>query len=153
MRQIHLVIENDYTGASQLVWVASERWTHSTTTIYNIGYHLIWCPKYRRRVLVPPISDRLKELLNEKATEIGVSIDTMEVMPDHVHLFVKSKPTASPHWIVQQLKGYTSRTLRQEFSTLRTRIPSLWTRSYYVESCGHISDAVVKKYIEDQKRI
>ena len=133
--------------------MASERWTHSTTTIYHIGYHLIWCPKYRRRVLIPPVSDRLKELLNEKATEIGVSIDTMEVMPDHVHLFVKSKPTASPHWIVQQFKGYTSRTLRQEFSTLRTRIPSLWTRSYYVESCGHISDAVVKKYIEDQKRI
>jgi putative transposase len=94
----------------------------------------------------------LEILLKEKADEIGVIIETMEIMPDHLHLFVKAKPTASPHWIVQQLKGYTSRTLRQEFEPLRTRLPSLWTRSYYVESCGHISEDVVKKYIEDQKR-
>ncbi|GAA5263212.1 IS200/IS605 family transposase [Methanocalculus sp. MC3] len=132
--------------------MAKERWTHSDTTVYNIGYHIIWCPKYRRKVLESPVSDRLEVLLREKADEIGVVIETMEIMPDHLHLFVKTKPTASPHWIVQQFKGYTSRTLRQEFEILRTRLPSLWTRSYYVESCGHISEDVVKKYIEDQKR-
>ncbi|WP_346865235.1 IS200/IS605 family transposase, partial [Methanocalculus sp. MSAO_Arc2] len=129
-----------------------ERWTHSDTTVYNIGYHLIWCPKYRRKVLTSPVSERLSILLLEKADEIGVAIETMEIMPDHIHLFVKTKPTASPHWVVQQLKSYTSRILRQEFAPLRTRLPSLWTRSYYVESCGHISEDVVKKYIEDQKR-
>jgi putative transposase len=132
--------------------MAKERWTHSDTTVYNIGYHIIWCPKYRRRVLESPVSDRLEFLLREKANEIGVVIETIEIMPDHLHLFVKTKPTASPHWIVQQLKGYTSRILRQEFEILRTRLPSLWTRSYYVESCGQISEDVVKKYIEDQKR-
>lgn len=132
--------------------MAKERWTHSDTTVYNIGYHIIWCPKYRRRVLESPVSDRLEFLLREKANEIGVVIETIEIMPDHLHLFVKTKPTASPHWIVQQLKRYTSRTLRQEFEILRTRLPSLWTRSYYVESCGHLSEDVVKKYIEDQKR-
>ncbi len=132
--------------------MAKERWTHSDTTVYNIGYHLIWCPKYRRKVLTSPVSERLSILLLEKADEIGVAIETMEIMPDHIHLFVKTKPTASPHWVVQQLKGYTSRILRQEFAPLRTRLPSLWTRSYYVESCGHISEDVVKKYIEDQKR-
>jgi putative transposase len=132
--------------------MASERWTHSNTTVHNIGYHLIWCPKYRRKVLIPPISNRLKELLLKKSKEIHVSIDVMEVMPDHLHLFVKCSPTASPHWVVQQLKGYTSRLLRQEFVTLRTRLPTLWTRSYYCESCGHISEDVVKKYIEDQLR-
>ena len=76
----------------------------------------------------------------------------MEIMNDHVHLFLKAKPTASPHWIVQQLKGYTSRILRKEFSSIKTRLPSLWTRSYYIESVGHISEKTIKKYIEDQKK-
>ncbi|EHQ34725.1 IS200/IS605 family transposase [Methanoplanus limicola] len=129
-----------------------ERWTHANTCVYNIGYHIIWCPKYRRNVLQPDVAVRLKELLHEKASDIDVIIEVMEIMPDHLHLFVKTKPTASPHWVIQQFKGYTSRILRQEFSTLRTRLPTLWTRSYYCESCGHISDEIVKKYIEDQKR-
>jgi putative transposase len=132
--------------------MSKERWTHANTCVYNIGYHLIWCPKYRRKVLQAHIADRLKELLNKKAEELDIKIAICEVMPDHVHVFVKCRPTASPHWIVQQLKGYTSRIMRQEFESLRTRLPTLWTRSYYCESCGHISEDVVKKYIEDQKR-
>lgn len=131
----------------------TERWTHSNTTIYNIGYHIIWCPKYRRKVLVSPVSDRLKELLLKKAQEIDIKIEIMEIMPDHIHLFIKSRPTASPHWIVQQLKGNSSRILRKEFHSLKTRLPTLWTRSYYCESCGHISEDVVKKYIEEQKKV
>ncbi len=75
----------------------------------------------------------------------------MEVMPDHVHIFVKTDPTNSPHYIVQQLKGYTSRLLRQEFPSLKTRIPTLWTRSYFCESVGHISEKTVKQYIANQK--
>jgi len=129
-----------------------ERWTVSNTCVYNVGYHIIWCPKYRRKVLQGDIADRLRILLNKKANEIGVIIEVMEIMPDHIHLFIKTKPTASPHWVVQQFKGFTSRIMREEFETLRTRLPSLWTRSYYVESCGHISEDVVKKYIEEQKR-
>ena len=132
--------------------MAYERWTHGNTVAYNLGYHLIWCPKYRRKVLVDNVEKRLIELLKEKADEIDVKIEKMSIMPDHVHLFVKSKPTASPHWIIQQFKGHSSRILRMEFDELRSRLPSLWTRSYYVESCGHISDATVKQYIEDQKR-
>jgi putative transposase len=131
--------------------MATERWKHSKNTVYDIGFHLIWCPKYRRGVLKNEIETRLKVLLLKKADEIGVTIEKMEIMPDHVHLFVKSSPTMSPHWIVQQLKGYTSRILRQEFSELTTRLPTLWTRSYYCESVGHISEATVKKYIEEQK--
>ncbi|TGC06488.1 IS200/IS605 family transposase [Methanolobus halotolerans] len=131
--------------------MATERWKHSNTTVYNIGFHLIWCSKYRRNVLENEIEARLKELLQDKADKIGISIEKMEIMPDHVHLFVKANPTMSPHWIVQQLKAYTSRILRQEFSEMRTRLPTLWTRSYYCESVGHISEATVKKYIEEQK--
>jgi len=127
------------------------RWTHSNKAVFNIGFHLIWCPKYRRKVLAGPVETRLKELIQEKADAIGVTIEQMEVMPDHLHLFVKCDPTNSPHYIVQQLKGYTSRLLRQEFATLRSRMPSLWTRSYYCESVGHISEDTIRRYIEDQK--
>jgi len=80
-----------------------------------------------------------------------VTIERMEVMPDHVHLFVKSVPTNAIHYIVQQLKGYTSRILRSEFGYLTTRLPTLWTRSYYCETIGHISEDVIKRYIEEQK--
>ena len=131
--------------------MATFRWTHSNTTIHNIGFHIIWCPKYRRKVLVGEVETRLKELLLAKAAQINVLIDTLEIMPDHVHLFVKATPVASPHWIVQQLKGNTSRLLRLEFAHLKSTLPTLWTRSYYIESVGHISEATIKKYIEDQK--
>jgi putative transposase len=128
-----------------------DRWKHSKTTTYNIGYHFIWCPKYRRKVLVGAVADRLKELLFKKAGELQLEIATLEIMPDHIHLFVKSSPTVSPHFIVQQLKGYTSRMIREEFPHMKSRLPSLWTRSYYCESVGHISVATVRKYIEEQK--
>jgi len=131
--------------------MVSQRWKHSNTTVHNLGYHLIWCPKYRRKILVGEIEKRLKELLYQKAEEIDVNIEDIEIMPDHIHMFVKTSPVASPHWVVQQLKGYTSRIMRKEFKELRSRLPTLWTRSYYVESVGHISEKTVKKYIEEQK--
>lgn len=129
----------------------SKRWNHGNKSVFDIGYHLVWCPKYRRKVLTDGKDIRLKELLQEKATSMNWDIASMEVMPDHVHLFVKAEPTDSPHWIVQQLKGYTSRIMREEFPDLKRRLPSLWTRSYFCGSVGHISAASVKKYIEEQK--
>jgi putative transposase len=95
--------------------------------VYNCGYHLIWCPKYRKKVLVDGVDKRLKELLLEKAKDIQVEIERMEVMPDHVHLFIHTVPTNPAHHVVGQLKGYTSRILRKEFPWLKTRLPSLWT--------------------------
>lgn len=133
--------------------MSKKRWTTSNKAVYNIGYHLIWCPKYRRKVLVGDVEVRLRELFLERANEIGVSIEQMEVMPDHVHLFVKSPPTLAPHYIVQQLKGASSRILRDEFPHLKSRLPTLWTRSYYCESVGHISEDTIRKYIEDQKGV
>lgn len=131
----------------------AKRWKTSSSAVYNLGYHMIWCPKYRRKVLTGNIETRLKELLTEKAKELSVEIETIEVMPDHVHLFVKAKPVDAPHFIIGQLKGYTSFVLRNEFPELKSRLPTLWTRSYYVESAGHISESTVKKYIEDQKKV
>ena len=130
----------------------NKRWTHSNKAIFNIGYHLIWCTKYRKQLLTENIENRLKTLLEQKSKDINVSIEKLEVLPEHVYLFVKCSPVDSPHFIVQQFKGYTSRILRSEFKELRTKIPTLWTRSYYCESCGHISEETVKKYIEDQKK-
>ena len=127
------------------------RWRTSNKAVYNIGYHLIWCPKYRRPVLEGEIDSRPRELLMQRASDLGISIEQMEIMPDHLHLFIKSSPVHAPHFIVQQLKGHTSRILRREFKTLRTRIPTLWTRSYYCESVGHISEDTVRRYIEEQK--
>ena len=131
--------------------MSDTRWTTSNKAVYNIGYHLIWCPKYRRKVLVGPVAERLKELLIEKAQSMGCSIDVLEVMSDHVHVFIKSSPVHAPHYIVQQLKGYTSHELREEFPRLKSRLPTFWTRSNYCESVGHISQEIVHKYIEDQK--
>lgn len=132
--------------------MSEQRWKTSNTVTFNVSYHLIWCPKYRRKVLNDKIASRLKELLTEKAYKINVQIEKMAIMPDHIHLFVKSTPVNAPHYIVQQLKGYSSRILRQEFKTIRTRLPSLWTRSYYVETIGHISEKTIKRYVEEQKK-
>jgi putative transposase len=129
-----------------------ERWKYSNTCVYNVGYHLIWCPKYRKKVLVDGVDKRLKELLYDKAKEIHVEIETMEILPDHVHLFVHTNPTVPSHFIIGQLKGYSSRILRKEFSWLKSRLPSLWTRSYYVETVGHISEETIRRYIEEQKK-
>ena len=128
-----------------------KRYSMSAHTIYNIGYHLIWCTKYRTKVLTGSVETRLKELMREKGNELGIEIISMETMPEHIHLFIKAKQIHSPHFIVQQLKGYSSKILRSEFYFLKSRIPTLWTRSYYCESVGHISDDTIIKYIEDQK--
>jgi len=131
--------------------MTSERWTTSNKAVFNIGYHLIWCPKYRRKVLVGNVELRLRELLRLKSDRLGMTIENMEIMPDHAHLFVKSSPVLSPHYIVQQLKGYTSHELRKEFPQLKSKLPTLWTRSYYCESVGHISAETIKRYIDEQK--
>jgi len=123
----------------------------SQTSVHFIGYHFVWCPKYRRKVLVERIEQRLKELISEKSKELACEIITLEIMPDHVHLFIQANPKTAPNSIVGQIKGYSSRILRKEFKELRTRLPTLWTRSYFVSTHGHISDKMIQKYIEEQK--
>jgi putative transposase len=131
----------------------AKRYSNSSHSVFNVGYHIVFCPKYRRKVLVNGVDERLKQLFQEKADEIRVVIERMEVMPDHVHLFIKSKPTYAIHFVVNQLKGYSSLMLRKEFPWLRSRVPTLWTRSYFVETIGHISEETVKRYIEEQKKV
>jgi len=118
--------------------------------VWDIGYHVVWCPKYRRPVLVGDIAARCDALLREKAAEHGWRIIALEVMPDHIHLFVKAGPKDSPSFVANQFKGYTSRVLRTEFPGLRSRLPTLWSRSYFVATVGAVSEKTVKQYIDTQ---
>jgi putative transposase len=131
----------------------TERYKSSSHVVFNLNYHIIWCPKYRRKVLVGEVETRLKELLYEKSADIGVEIKSLEVMPDHVHIFISCPPTIAPHEVAGWLKGYTSMKLRKEMPALKSRLPTLWTRAYYIESVGHISEATIRKYIADQKKV
>ena len=126
---------------------------NNNTSIVNINYHLIWCPKYRRKVLVNGIDERLKVVLCEIAKEMDCEIESIEVMPDHCHIFIKATPIIPIHLIVKNLKGKSSKILRDEFPTLKSRLPNLWTRSYYCETIGCISEETIKKYIENQKNV
>ena len=119
--------------------------------VFLLKYHLVFCPKYRKPVLVGAVEERLKALLDAKAQELKVTLHTLEVMPDHVHMFLESDPGMAPAKLAAQFKGYTSRLLRQEFRHLRSQLPSLWSRSYYIGSIGHVSEATVRRYIEHQK--
>jgi putative transposase len=127
------------------------RYRQNAGATYSLKYHLVWCPKYRRPVLVDAVADRLRALLTEKSAELGMEIHALEVMPDHVHLFAESDPTRCVAEIVNRLKGYTSRVLRAEFASLRSRLPTLWSRSYYAGTVGHVSAATVQRYIAEQK--
>jgi putative transposase len=127
------------------------RYRQNAGATYSLKYHVVWCPKYRRAVLVDMVADRLKVLLVEKAAELSLEIQALEVMPDHVHLFIESDPTRCVAEIVNRLKGYTSRVLRAEFPSLRSRLPTLWSRSYYAGSVGHVAAATIVRYIAEQK--
>lgn len=124
----------------------------SNTSIHFMGYHFVWCPKYRRKVLVGKVEKRMNEMVHQKAKELGCQIIALEIMPDHSHLFIQANPKLSPNLIIGQIKGYTSRMLRKEFPEL-LKMPTLWTRSYFVSTHRHISDRLIKKYIEEQKGI
>jgi putative transposase len=118
--------------------------------VHRIGLHLVWCPKYRRPVLGDRVADRLRSLIQAKCAERGWTVQALEVMPDHVHLFVRTGPDASPALVAHQCKGFTSRVLRAEFPHLRSRLPTLWSKSYLVTSVGRVSEAAIRRYIAEQ---
>ena len=128
----------------------SDRYEHHSHCVFNLGYHIIFYPKYRRKLLQWGIDEQMKILLVEKAARMGCRIEKMKVMSDHVHIFIKIPPTLAIDKLVQGLKGYTANDLRHECPWLRN-FPCLWSRSYYVESIGHISEETVRRYIENQK--
>ncbi|MFD8119782.1 IS200/IS605 family transposase [Streptomyces albidoflavus] len=118
--------------------------------VYDLGLHVAWCPKYRRPVLGARVAERLDELIRQKADERGWEIIELEVMPDRVHLFVKHDPKSSASYVANQFKGFTSSMLRTEFPHLKSRMPTLWSSSYFAASVGAVSAAMVEEYTDTQ---
>jgi putative transposase len=131
--------------------MVDNRYRVNAGSVFSLQYHLVWCPKYRKRILVDTLAKRLRELLYQKAKEIKAEIHALEIMPDHIHMFVESDPTMAPARLAAQFKGFTSHQLREEFPWLKSYLPSLWSRSYYIGSLGAVSGATVKRYIANQK--
>jgi len=127
--------------------------THDRTVVYNVNYHIVWSVKHRRRVLEGEIASSLKEILLEVAASKGFCIMEVEIMPDHLHLFVSAKPKFSPSYIYKMLKGIGSRKLFLKHPNIREKLfcKHLWNPSTYVETVGNISEETVRKYIKNQK--
>lgn len=142
------------TNIRKILGIMKPKYTHSAHCVYNIGYHLIWCTKYRKKLIYGEIETYLKRLVRAKCRSLGVRIGQMETMPDHMHIFVVARQVSEPSRLVAQLKGYTSRELLRLFPRLRRRwgVPVLWSKSYFCESVGHISQDTVQRYIEMQKQ-
>lgn len=153
-------IYGDYFFENYLIFIAFDllkwynihmRYKSNHNIIYSCKYHVVWCPKYRRSVLIDGVDVRLKELITEVCDQLNVEIIEMEIMPDHVHLLMEVDPQFGVHKAVKQIKGYSSNVLRNEFPWLKSRLPSLWTNSYFVSTVGGAPLAVIKQYIEEQK--
>ena len=121
--------------------------------VYSCQYHVIFCPKYRRKVLINAVANRLEKLILEKQEEYGYIVIEMKIMPDHVHLLLDVDPREGINQIVGKIKGYSSHELRSEFPWLKKRLPTLWTRSKFISTVGAVTLTVVQKYIEDQKSV
>jgi len=127
------------------------KYRRTETTVYCCRYHIIFCPKYRRKVLTEPIQERLKEVVLSMQEANNFIVLEMEVMPDHIHLLLDIDPTIGVQTIVSRIKGKTSNILNKEFPELRQKLPTLWTRSKFIATVGSVSLKVVKQYIENQK--
>ena len=127
------------------------KYKSNNNIVYSCKYHVVWCPKYRRKVLTGKIEVRLKELIQETCIELQSELIELEIMPDHVHLLVEVDPLFGVHKVIKAIKGKTSRILRKEFPVLTTKIPTLWTNSYFISTVGGAPLEIVKQYIENQK--
>ena len=125
----------------------------NNTWKYSCKYHIIWCPKYKRKVLVNGIANRIKELLLEWQEEFDYEIIEQEIMPDHIHLLIYTTADVNMPDLVKTFKGRTARILRSEFPELKKRLPNLWTRSKFIATVGSVSMEVIKKYKAEQKNV
>ena len=136
----------EQTLSEKLVKVKSTR--HAK---YQIAYHFVWIPKYRKPVLKGKIKEFLENLFKEIAKEYGFEILAMEIMPDHIHLFVSAPPKYSPSTIAKIFKGISGKKLFQEFPELREEYwrNHIWAPSYYVGTAGQVSAETIRRYIEE----
>ncbi len=123
---------------------------HNRTSVTLLNYHFVWIPARRRKVLVGSVAERLQKLIYDVAADLHCSVIALEIMPDHVHLFLSATPILAPDQIMFRIKGNTSRILRQEFPHLLT-MPSMWTRSYFCSTAGHVASETIRQYIATQR--
>ncbi len=131
-----------------------ERYHSAKHCKYLVQYHIIWCPKFRFSVLDSTLSATLKDILSDICGEYGYTIKAMEVMPDHIHLFLDTPQTVAPCDVVRTLKSVSAIRMFHAYPALKqfyARRGALWSRGYFISSVGHISEATVKRYIEEQK--
>jgi putative transposase len=130
--------------------MSERRFRRTPGGVCSLGLHLVWCPKCRRRILGGRVAARCGALLEQIAAERGWEIAAKEVMPDHVHLFVRVGPTDAPAAVVRAFTGRTARVLRAEFAYLRRFARVLWSPSYFAASVGDVWESTVRGYIEHQ---
>ena len=131
----------------------SQGWYSDDTVVYSCQYHVIWCTKYRRPVLDDTMQERLHHLICSRQTDLDYRVRAIEIMPDHVHLVIENNPKVAIATTAGKIKGYTSKVMRDEFPSLKSRLPTLWTRSRFISSVGSVTLEVVKQYIENQKNV
>lgn len=127
------------------------KYKSNNNIVYSCKYHVVFCPKYRRKVLTGEVENRLKQIINDVCDKYSIDLIEMEIMPDHVHMLIEVDPQFGVHKAVKLIKGASSRILRKEFHHLTTKIPTLWTNSYFISTVGGAPLDVVKQYIESQK--
>ena len=128
----------------------SQSYRHAKTSVTLINFHFVFCPKRRRKVLVGAVEKDLMAMIQAEALQLRCEVLALEIMPDHVHLFLNCPPDLAPNKIMHQIKGSTSRALREKHPRL-ARMTSLWTRSYFCSTAGNVSAATIQRYIEQQK--
>lgn len=122
----------------------------SNGLVSSCQYHVIFCPKYKRKVLIDEIADRFKEVILALSAEYDFEIMEMDIMPDNVHLLIDCSPEMGILECIKKIKNTTAKTLKKEFPELKSRLPCLWTRNVFVSSVGEISIESIKMYLEEQ---
>ena len=128
------------------------KYKSNNNIVFSCKYHIVWCPKYRRKVLIDDVEIRLKEIINQIAKELNVEIIEMETDKDHIHILAEIDPQFGVMKFVQKAKGRSSRLLRDEFHHLKTKLPTLWTNSSFISTVGGAPLETIKQYIENQQR-
>jgi putative transposase len=133
--------------------MALEDYKSNLNVVYSSKYHVVWTPKYRRSVLIGDIAARCESVIRQVAEKYKAEVIALEIMPDHVHVLVEIDPQFGIHRLVKNMKGVSSHTLRNEFRTLKSKLPTLWTNSYFVSTVGGSPLEVIKQYVENQKNV
>ena len=127
------------------------KYKSNNNVVYSCKYHVIWCPKFRRPVLINEVEEELKSIIKEVSKECDSEIINLEVMPDHVHLLVEVDPQFGIHKLIKAIKGRSSRIIRSKYKWIKSRLPTLWSNSYFVSTVGGAPLEVIKQYVETQK--